>query len=238
MGFVLEECEPRSLDLVLVPAWCTKVLKADGQSVLKQIGFDKVDFPHLKRIRSVSSTHLEVMVGVAPHDTLACYEVQVAGCIPRSPEELLLWKQTPGLWPISYTPRPVTLPTNPSVEMQLEFSSILSETCSAAVVDPTTMTVLAKAVGDSSHPLKHPAMELLDRLSGSLIRSRGGYLCNGLDIVLEKEPCLMCAMACLHSRVRRIWYKNPNIKFGALGSKFNLHLDSRLNHKFEVYIFD
>ena len=29
------------------------------------------------------------------------------------------------------------------------------------------------------------------------------YLCNDLDLIASEEPCLMCAMACVHSRVRR-----------------------------------
>jgi hypothetical protein len=33
------------------------------------------------------------------------------------------------------------------------------------------------------------------------------YLCTGYDVYLSKEPCLMCAMSLIHSRIRRLFYR-------------------------------
>ena len=37
------------------------------------------------------------------------------------------------------------------------------------------------------------------------------YLCNGLDLITNVEPCTMCAMACVHSRLNRLIFLHPNI---------------------------
>ena len=43
----------------------------------------------------------------------------------------------------------------------------------------------------------------------------------------------MCAMALVHSRIRRLFYAVPSMQ-GALGSVFMLHTEPSLNHKFQV----
>jgi len=64
----------------------------------------------------------------------------------------------------------------------------------------------------------------------------GPYLCTGYDIYLLREPCLMCAMALVHSRVKRIFFleKSEN---GALSTNFQLHSVKELNHHYEVFQF-
>mmetsp|Transcript_1307 Transcript_1307/g.2074 ORF Transcript_1307/g.2074 Transcript_1307/m.2074 type:complete len:344 (+) Transcript_1307:313-1344(+) len=61
------------------------------------------------------------------------------------------------------------------------------------------------------------------------------YLCTGLDLISTHEPCTMCAMALLHSRIRIVVYDQPSPLDGGLGSKHKLHCDARLNHHFFVY---
>lgn len=48
------------------------------------------------------------------------------------------------------------------------------------------------------------------------------------------EPCLMCAGALLHARVKRLVYGARDPKFGSIDSLYNLGADFRLNHQFEV----
>lgn len=61
------------------------------------------------------------------------------------------------------------------------------------------------------------------------------YLLTGFEAYLTVEPCTMCAMALLHSRVRRVVFARADPGAGALGSQHALHCHPRLNHHFAVY---
>jgi tRNA-specific adenosine deaminase 3 len=59
------------------------------------------------------------------------------------------------------------------------------------------------------------------------------YLCTGCDVFVTVEPCAMCAMALVHSRIRRLIYALPAAE-GALGSKYRLHTVPSINHHYQV----
>lgn len=61
------------------------------------------------------------------------------------------------------------------------------------------------------------------------------YLCTGYELYLMREPCIMCAMAMVHSRFQRVVYAIEDESWGALGTKVCLHGTKGLNHKFQVY---
>ncbi|KAI9007359.1 cytidine deaminase-like protein [Gaertneriomyces semiglobifer] len=63
---------------------------------------------------------------------------------------------------------------------------------------------------------------------------KGGYLCTDLDLYVVDEPCAMCAMALVHSRIARVFYakRKPH---GGLGSAYKIHVHPSLNHHYKVY---
>ncbi|XP_029638209.1 probable inactive tRNA-specific adenosine deaminase-like protein 3 [Octopus sinensis] len=131
----------------------------------------------------------------------------------------------------------------------------------AVIVDPACDAVVAAAHDlrcQSGHFLKHAVMLCVDLVA----RSQGGgiwkpqgsmeylaisdvtgdntktdsqpYLCTGYDLYVTQEPCIMCAMALVHSRIRCVFYGTSSPD-GALGSRYKLHLQKNLNHHYEVF---
>lgn len=76
-------------------------------------------------------------------------------------------------------------------------------------------------------------------------RKRGGvllpavaqrpYLCTGWDCYVVREPCVFCAMALVHARVRRVIFARGWAEGGALGGRLKLHGVRSLNHHYTVY---
>eukprot|EP00877_Chromochloris_zofingiensis_P001960 jgi/Chrzof1/11765/Cz06g09050.t1 len=61
------------------------------------------------------------------------------------------------------------------------------------------------------------------------------YLCTTYDMFVLHEPCTMCSMAMVHSRLARVIYSLPDHQHGALGGKYRLHAQKSLNHHYKVY---
>jgi tRNA(adenine34) deaminase len=65
-------------------------------------------------------------------------------------------------------------------------------------------------------------------------RSRDDWRLDGHTLVVTLEPCAMCAMAAVWSRVERIVYGAADPKAGAAWSLYNIPQDKRLNHRIEL----
>lgn len=65
-------------------------------------------------------------------------------------------------------------------------------------------------------------------------RARQTWRLMGLTLVVTLEPCAMCAMAAVWSRLDRIVYGAADPKAGAVWSLYNIPQDPRLNHRVEL----
>ncbi len=65
-------------------------------------------------------------------------------------------------------------------------------------------------------------------------RVMGNYRLTGCDLYVTLEPCIMCAGALVHARIRRLIYGAADPKGGGCGSLYNVVEDRRLNHRIEV----
>jgi len=55
-----------------------------------------------------------------------------------------------------------------------------------------------------------------------------------VDLYVTKEPCVMCAGALVHARIRRLVIGAPDIKAGACGSILQLVKNEKLNHSIQT----
>ncbi|KAI8140794.1 cytidine deaminase-like protein [Fennellomyces sp. T-0311] len=115
----------------------------------------------------------------------------------------------------------------------------------------------------SHHPLHHAVMNCVDAVAIAEKQQRGGagrpkrkaaemtegpvdakgedemvtktaYLCTGYDMFITHEPCAMCAMALVHSRIGRVFYSIPT-RTGCLGTLYKIHSYPSLNHHYRVF---
>lgn len=120
---------------------------------------------------------------------------------------------------------------------------------------PNQAQLIAKAIdtrNSTNHPFCHAAFNLIDRVANmDLLDGRAQqnsddscsqeaaddppYLLTGLSLVCTHEPCLMCSMALLHSRIAEVFILRPSPGSGGMGSEYAVHEDRGLNHKFEVW---
>ncbi|MDO9190420.1 MAG: tRNA adenosine(34) deaminase TadA [Sulfurimicrobium sp.] len=65
-------------------------------------------------------------------------------------------------------------------------------------------------------------------------RHLGNYRLVDCDLFVTLEPCVMCAGAIMHGRIKHLFYGACDPKTGACGSITNLFLEQRLNHHTSV----
>ncbi|KNF04014.1 hypothetical protein PSTG_02723 [Puccinia striiformis f. sp. tritici PST-78] len=92
--------------------------------------------------------------------------------------------------------------------------------------------------------LRHTIVELTHKVSNQdLIKPREPetkhhptpYLLTNLTVFISHEPCLLCSMALLHSRIKHLFFLLPSPGSGGCGSVYNVHEQDGLNHKFFVW---
>jgi tRNA(Arg) A34 adenosine deaminase TadA len=126
---------------------------------------------------------------------------------------------------------------------------ILLQDCVGCVIVDAEWRVVGSGFDSrrSQHALRHAAIAAIDEIAtlqkanivpqdSNANGKEGDYLCTGYTAVLTREPCVMCCMALLHSRIARVIYgaASPSTG-GALESKFRIHSAKGLNHHFQVY---
>ena len=80
-------------------------------------------------------------------------------------------------------------------------------------------------------PTAHAEIETLRAAATAL----GSYRLNDSVLYVTLEPCLMCAAAITHARVRRLVFGAWDPRAGAAGSKLDAFALPGLNHRVDVF---
>jgi len=65
-------------------------------------------------------------------------------------------------------------------------------------------------------------------------RTVGDWRLPQATVYVTLEPCIMCAAALIHARVKRLVYGARDERWGGVGSLFDFSHDPRINHELEV----
>lgn len=114
--------------------------------------------------------------------------------------------------------------------------------------DALHQTALARDTRTStSHPLRHAALNLVRKVAdldtqqsqgSSPVENRTNYLLTSRTVFLSHEPCIMCSMALLHSRVKDVFYILPMKRTGGCGGATSLPMLQGVNHRFDIYVWN
>jgi tRNA-specific adenosine deaminase 3 len=83
---------------------------------------------------------------------------------------------------------------------------------------------------DRSDFLGHSILQAIESVS----RMEVSYLCTGLDAFIYREPCLSCAAALVHGRIRRVFMVEEGRGLRPY-SQLKLNYNKSLNHRYDVY---
>jgi tRNA(adenine34) deaminase len=78
---------------------------------------------------------------------------------------------------------------------------------------------------------RHAEIEVIEIAQKKLGRK---YLSN-CQLYVTLEPCPMCAAAIASSKIEKVYFAAYDKQYGALGSKYNFHLDNLYNHTFDAF---
>lgn len=173
--------------------------------------------------------------------------------IPKTKEIALKWSNE--FWPISWKGNPDhqdLLSANFELTKEEDAIKRLRNLSSTSCNNHATIiakenkneefhTILCLSVDmTATHPLKHSIIVAIDEIalqekSREVSKeSQRNYLCQDLLVYTTHEPCAMCAMALVHSRIKRLVYINPE-KGGAIESSLYIGDRRDLNWTFDIW---
>ncbi|KAJ1994242.1 tRNA-specific adenosine deaminase subunit tad3 [Coemansia spiralis] len=82
-------------------------------------------------------------------------------------------------------------------------------------------------------PLVTEQISSANDIEDNAMEFTSGYLCGGLDVFSSKEPCVMCCMALVHSRIGRLFFIDPSESGGI--SYYSINSRKALNHNFTAF---
>lgn len=138
----------------------------------------------------------------------------------------------------SYTDCPI-IPSEMDITM-MEYAIKLAQKAEALGEIPVGAVLVSPAgeiIGEGWNqsilmhdPTAHAEMMAI-RMAGQFLQN---YRLTDCTLYVTLEPCAMCAGAILHSRIGRLVFGASDYKTGAIGSRFHLFEDFKMNHLLNI----
>ena len=139
-------------------------------------------------------------------------------------------------WPLNLIlspPTPIEEPLEPHRRLLTE----IMKNHSIIITKPGCGEVLGSAISDCLNcqgNIKHGIFQAI-RDASHKSSENSDYLCTGYDVYCYTEPCCMCAMALIHSRIGRLFFIQQNPDFGGIMSQTHIHSTPQLNHHYRAF---
>ncbi|MFZ8999835.1 MAG: tRNA adenosine(34) deaminase TadA [Bacteriovoracaceae bacterium] len=121
---------------------------------------------------------------------------------------------------------------NLALEQALKAQALEEVPIGAVIVDPQGKVISEghNLKESKNNPCGHAEIIVLEKAGAALENWR----LLGCTVYVTLEPCPMCMMALVHSRVSRVVFGAYDIKGGSLSLGFNFDHNPKLNHEFKI----
>ncbi len=125
-------------------------------------------------------------------------------------------------------------PVNDEKFMRLAIKEAIKASCEGEVPvgaiiefnDKVFATGRNKRIKNNS-AIAHAEIEAIERA----VKKNKDWRLEGMTLYVTTEPCIMCAGAIIHSRIKRVVYGCAEPKMGAVASIFKVFDNKKLHHK-------
>jgi tRNA(Arg) A34 adenosine deaminase TadA len=135
--------------------------------------------------------------------------------------------------PLVYTDHQLGTIQTEKILNKLKFLSSTGGSCLIESPDRSISVIGKGADPQSPSHFRHAVLDAADQV-GKI----SDYLATDFSVYLLGEPCIMCSMALLHSRVKEVYFlydEKGDHGFHGFGSTVSVHCQKKLNHRFDVF---
>ena len=191
---------------------------------------------HLKRVKQTQDGNLILL---SPSKSIISNEqsiiVDIPLYIPYTREQYEIARD---VWPCSYKKYKIDkINEKQAKEMINELikyeKRVKNEICASICIIADGCEILS-IEEDRDDLFGHSVLNAVSKVS----KMKKGYLCTGFEAYLLNEPCLSCAMALVHGRIKRVVCKNKGTSYERKPFSMQIfNYNESINHRFDVYFY-